>query len=115
MAINLAIRLAAEPLRSLAFGSISGTYAGIGTAFVNPCRILLVQNLTDETMLFSFDGVNDHFVLPAEGFVLIDVESNKTTTGGALNIPVGTRIYAKDAGTPPTTGAVYVSTFYGAS
>lgn len=114
MAINTAVRLAAETLRTLAFGSISGTYAGIGTSFVNPCRILLVQNLTNNTLVFSFDGVNDHFVLPSNGFVLIDVESNKTTTGGALNLPTGTRVYVKEIGTP-TTGAVYVSTLYGAS
>jgi hypothetical protein len=114
MAINTAVRLAAEPVRSLAFGSISGTYAGIGTSFVFPCRILFIQNLTDATLMFSFDGVNDHFPLPASGFLLVDVESNKTTTGGALNLPIGTRVYVRTIGTP-TLGSVYVSTFYGAS
>lgn len=114
MAINLSVRLAAEPVRSLGFASITSSYMGIGTSFVYPCRILLIQNLTDDTLMFSFDGINDHFPLPGAGFILIDIESNKTSTGGALNLPAGTRIYVKTVGSP-TQGSVYVSTFYGAS
>lgn len=114
MAFNTAIRLAAEPLRSRAFGSISGTYAAIGTAFTYPCRILLVQNLTDATLLFSLNGIDDHFPLPPNGFLLIDIESNKTAVGGALNLPAGSFIFVKQSGTP-TSGSAYLTTFYGAS
>ena len=107
---NLAVRLYPETLRSLAFGSISGTYAGIGTAFLNPSRILYVLNNTDALLTYSFDGVNDHFVLPSAGFILLDVTANKTETGGALSISQGQRVYVKGA---PGSGSTYVSTFYG--
>ena len=50
-----AIRLAPEPVRTLAFGSIEVAYMGIGTAFTKPIRILMIQNLTDESLMFSFD------------------------------------------------------------
>lgn len=107
----MAIRLLAEPLRSLAAASVVGTYVAIGTAFEHPSRILLVQNLTDQTVAFSFDGIDDHFVLPANGFLLTDFTANKTHQMGAF-LAQGTIIYVKEVGNP-TTGSVYVSTFYG--
>ena len=108
---NLAVRLYPEPLRTLAFGSISGTYAGIGSALFNPSRILYIVNTTDVLLTFSFDGITDHFVIPASSYILIDVTSNMTLTGGALNIAQGERIYVKGS---PTLGSVYLSTFFGA-
>jgi hypothetical protein len=107
---NLAVRLYPEVLRTLAFGSISGTYAGIGTPLLNPSRILYIVNTTDVLLTFSFDGINPHFVIPSGSYILIDITSNMTLTGGALNIAAGQRIYVEGA---PTLGAVYLSTFYG--
>ncbi len=110
MSSNLAIRLLAEPLRSLAFGSISGTYAGIGTSFANPCRIMHILNTTDVVLTFSMDGVNDHFVVAPNGFILLDITTNKTQVGGSLVISQGQRIYVKGS---PTLGSVYLAVFYG--
>lgn len=109
---SLAIRLLAEPLRSLAFGSIGASYMGIGTAFVHPIRLLYIQNLTDVAVLFSLDGINDHWILPTEGYMIVDITANKTREQGWY-IAEGTRLYAKEFSGPPTQGGVYVSTFYG--
>ena len=106
-----AIRLLFEPVQSLAFGSISGTYMGIGIPLANPARMIFVQNLTDATLMFSIDGISDHFPLPSEGFLLMDVTSNKTSTQG-FYISEGTRFYVKEIGTP-STGSVYLSVMYG--
>lgn len=111
MSSSLAIRFAAEALRSIAFGSISASYMGIGTALANPARQLFLQNLTDATLMFSFDGVNDHFPLPASGFLLLDLTANKTIQQGWF-LAEGQRLYVKELGTP-TTGSVYFSVFYG--
>lgn len=99
-----------EPLRTIAFGGITGTYAGVGTALTNPGRIYWLQNDTDALLTFSWDGLTDHFVLPSGAFVLLDVTSNRTDTGGSLNIATGQRTYVKGA---PTSGAVYLTSFYG--
>ena len=111
MSISSTIRLFPEPLRSLGFASIGAGYMGIGTALDNPSRILHIQNLTDATLLFSFNGVDDHEVLPANAFLLIDVTTNRTTDSG-LYFAAGTRIYVKQSGVP-TSGSVYVANFYG--
>ena len=106
-----AVRLQFEPVRSLAYGSIGAGYMGVGTSLANPARQIFVQNLTDVTLMFSFDGVNDHFPLPSSGFLLLDITTNKTQSQG-FYIAEGDRLYVKEVGTP-TLGAVYFSVMYG--
>jgi hypothetical protein len=108
---NLAIRLQFEPVRSLGEASIGAGYMGVGTPIANPARQFFIQNLTDVTLMFSFDGINDHFPLPSNGFLLDDVTSNKTQQGG-FYIAEGTRLYVKEIGTP-STGSVYFSVMFG--
>jgi len=107
---NLAVRLYPEPLRTLAYSAISGTYTGIGTALTNPSRILYIVNATDVLLTFSFDGLTAHFVIPSQSYILIDITANQAAASGALNIAQGQRIYVEGA---PTLGAVYLSTFFG--
>jgi len=110
---SLSVRLFPEPLRTLAFGAIGAGYMGVGTAFANPCRLIFIQNLTDALLMFSMDGMIDHFPLPSNGFLLLDISANRNNPQGALYISEGTRIYVKDTGVAPTMGAVYVTVFYG--
>jgi hypothetical protein len=109
------IRLAFEPLRTVTATSIagaSGSYIPIGDETEFPSRQILVQNLTDVTLVFSLDGINDHFALPTSGFLLLDVTSNAAISMGFF-IASGTTVYVNEIGTP-TTGSVYVSSMYGA-
>jgi hypothetical protein len=109
------IRLMIEPVRALAFGSISGTYMGVGTAISNPARIFWINNLTDTDLMCSFDGINDHFPLPHDSFVILDATSNKTFPVG-FYLAEGTRLYVKElAGVAPAAGSVYFTVFYGSS
>lgn len=112
MATSLSIRLEAELLRSLAFGSIGASYTGIGTSLESPVRIFHLQNLTDAELMFSFDGVDDHLVLPSNGYILLDVTANKTREDGCY-LAEGTRIYVKQLGIP-ASGNIYLTTFSGA-
>lgn len=111
MAIQQAIRFRADTVRSLAFGSIGAAYMGVGTALTQPIRQFFIQNLTDGTLMFSFDGINDHFPLPRNGFYVSDITANASTPGGWF-LAEGDRLYVKEVDTP-TTGSVYFSAFYG--
>jgi hypothetical protein len=113
MATNLAVRVMPEPVRSLAFGSISGTYAGIGTPFLNPVHLFIIQNFTDQSVMISWDGINDHFPVASMGYIIMDVTSNKTVTAGSFMIAQGTRFYVKQLSGAPSLGSVYLSVFYG--
>ena len=108
---TLAMRLRAEPQRTLDYTAITNAYMGIGTPAEHPVRILHVMNLTDETLQFSYDGLNDHFPLPANGFLLLDITANKSVSNGFF-LAEGKRLYVKELGTP-SSGAVYVTYYYG--
>jgi len=113
MSQTQAIKLAVESVRSLAFGSIDAGYTGVGTAISSPARILHIQNLTDVTLMFSYDGVYDHFPMAMNSFLLLDITTNKAREQGYY-LADGTRIYVKRVGVP-TTGSVYVTVYYGST
>jgi hypothetical protein len=101
-----------EPLRSLAFGSISGTYAKVGTPFLNAEHIISIDNTTDAQVTISFDGINDHLVVPPSAGKVFDLSSNKISTVQKLMMPQNTQVYTKQTSAGPTLGSVYVSVIY---
>lgn len=108
---SLSIKLQFDPVRSIAFGAIGGGYTGIGTALSNPASQIFVQNMTDAILMFSFDGVNDHFPLFANGYFLNDIGSNRSVAQ-AFFLGAGERLYVRTIGNP-TTGSVYFTVAYG--
>ena len=106
---STSVRIRYENLRTLAFGAISGTYAGVGAAFANPVRILKITNTTDGDLTISFDGVNDKDIVPASSSWIHDYGSNKAETGGQLDQAIGERVYVKGTA---SLGSVYVTVIY---
>jgi len=109
MAIEIKVKF--ESLRSLAFGAIGAAYMSVGTATDHPARMVLIQNLTDADLMFSFDGINDHFPIKFNSSFILDVSSNKTIDTGFF-IEKGTKLYTKQIGVP-SSGGVYFTVFYG--
>lgn len=101
-----------EPLRSLAFGGISGSYAPVGTPFENPCRLICLTNDTEGNVVFSRDGVTDELFVGAGSFKLFDVTTNHNPeTSSDLAFKVGTQFYVKQL-EAPVSGAVYIEVLY---
>lgn len=98
-----------DGLRSLAGGSLSGTYQAIGTAFTHQMRILKIVNNTTSDVILSFDGINDNDIVPAGGFVLYDGNTNKNLPDSRYIFQPNTTIYAKTG----TTNAVFVIGLFG--
>ncbi len=98
-----------DTFRSLAFGSISGTYANVGTALTSPCTIFKISNNTDGDMIFSVDGgLTDHMFLAAGSFTLYDLRANmKPRNQDDYVLIVGSQFSVKEV-TTPTSGDVYV-------
>ena len=113
--MSLALRLLPEPIRSVAFGSVSGTYTGIGTAITNPARVLYLVSTLDIHTMISFNGIDDHMVLLANGYIMLDVSSNQSFNQG-LYVSMGQRLYVKQiGGAAATSGNVYLTVMYGAN
>lgn len=108
--MSLSIRAYPETLRTLAFGAIGAGYTALGTPFIHPIRLFLIQNTTDVLITVSFDGANDHMVIPSNSFILLDISSNRDSAAEEWYFAQGTQISIKGA---PTSGSVYLSVFYG--
>ena len=111
--MSLAIRLFPEPLRTVAFGAVGAGYVAVGTPLAHPSSIFMMQNGTDVALLYSLDGVNDHFVVPSNGFILFDLVTNRTLPQGAF-FGQGTQVYVKQGSSgAPATGNTYVTSVFG--
>ena len=104
-------RMLAQPLRELAFGGVGASFTPIGNPLSNQIRIIHIYNLTNVTLMFSFTGNTDHFRLPANGFLLLDLCCNKINDGGFF-VSENTQMYVKQDGSAPTSGTVNVSAYY---
>ena len=101
-----------EALRSLAFGSISGSYTAVGAGFANATRLICITNNTEGDMFFSIDGTTDHLYVPAGSFKLFDLSANRRNVNqDDCVLPVGTVVYVKQD-TAPVSGSVYVEVLY---
>ncbi len=109
--MSFGVRIVPDTLRSRGFAGIGAAYLAIGSVFAHPMRLINIQNLTDAILLFSFDGVNDHVIIPNESGIIYDFCTNRVGMAGAM-ISNGTTIFVKQSGVP-TSGSVYVSCFYG--
>ena len=109
---SLSVRILPEPLRSLAFGSITSGYVAIGDPLAHPSRIVHFQNATDEAIYLSWDGINDHFYILSGSFILLDCGTNRGSVASEMAVSQGTQFYIKYA-SAPSLGGVYISTLYG--
>lgn len=96
-----------DTIRSIAFGSISGSYAAVGAAFALPVRLIMFLNNTNGDVFLSTNGVDNMLFLPADSFQLFDMNTNRTNQDQYWVLPAGTQIYVKQS-SAPTSGAVYV-------
>jgi hypothetical protein len=103
-----------DTLRTLASGSISGTYAAVGSPIAFNSRIICFTNLTQGIMIFSTDSSNatGQIIVPAGSFKLLDLTANIVPgKDDNFTIAVGTQFYVKQS-TAPTSGAVYIESVY---
>jgi len=107
------IRVDYETEKTLAFGSIVAGYTLVGTRFANNIRLLVLQNLTDQAVTFSFDGIRDAITLPASGQIVLDWGADKSRQAADFIQAINSGVWVKQSGVP-TTGSVYVSAFFAA-
>lgn len=102
-----------DVVRTLAFGSISGTYTAVGTPVLRNWREFRISNTTDGAVYISVDQVNDNFYLPAHSFVLWDLATNAIPIGetDSFVLAVNTQFYVKSSAVL-TIGGVFIEGIY---
>lgn len=99
-----------DSLRSLGFGSISGTYAPVGGSFTHQIRLVKFVNDTNADLTVSLDGTTDNDLVPAGGFALYDFTTNRVSTEGTFVFQPGTQVFVKGS---PSSGTFYVTAVFG--
>lgn len=110
----MAKRMVFDALRSIAYTSISGTYAAIGTAVAVPARIMCLTNTTDVDMIVSDDSTVSagKLLLPAGSFKLFDITSNMNPTlDDTVTVGEQVTFYVKQVASP-MKGSVYLEIVY---
>lgn len=110
MSIANGIPIVPETLRTVAFGGIGAAYSELGDPFDNAIRLISFKNFTNETLTFSFDGVNDHEILLENSAIILDLTSNSSNHFFPV-IRAGTQIWVKATGALPASGAAYMSAY----
>lgn len=116
-------RLLFEPLRYIDSANITANYSLAATmsddgtangqiALLHPARLIKVDNHTDQDMKFSFDGVNDHFVVHAGSAMILDITSNAQPDNPYF-LGKGEVLYIKYVADPTDGTFVYFSVMYG--
>ena len=101
-----------DAIRTVANGSLSGSYAAIGTPFAYQARIICWTNTTNEDVLFSMDGSTDQVIVPAGSFKLFDITTNhRPVNQDDFCFAIGTQWYVKYV-SMPNSGAVYLEVLY---
>lgn len=101
-----------DAVRELAFGSISGTYAAVGTATTDHARLIRFVNSTDAQVYISLDGITNNIKLVPNSFALFDFSTNKIQDDG-LFVSVGTTFYTKQVSGAPGSGSVWIEVVSG--
>jgi hypothetical protein len=102
-----------DALRVVAFGSITGSYTPVGTAFTHIMRTIRFVNTTDADVLISFDTVNDNIIVPAGSFVLYDCTTNREESLSYFVFSIGTQVFIKQSSGAPSKGSFYVECLFG--
>ena len=102
------IRLTPEVLRSINSASFTGSYQTIGTPLLFNSRIVKFTNLSTVNVTVSWNGITTADIVPAGGFLLIDVAAGRQLTA-ELYIPAGTQFWAEGTA---GVGLFYLSSYY---
>jgi hypothetical protein len=100
-----------ETIRSIDSATFTGSYQKLGSAITNPSVLMKLFNNSGSLITISFDGVNDHDVMPAGSFEIFDFGSDSQSVSGdaRLALPAGTQVFVKASS---STGLVYLVTVY---
>jgi len=95
-----------DTLRSVAFGSLTTSYAQLGAVLPNNAVAIAFKNNTNGLVLVSFDGINDNLVYPSGSYGVYDIRTNAPSTVDYL-LSMNTAILVKYSGSAPTSGSFY--------
>jgi len=94
-------------LRSVAFGTLTTSYAIVGSELPTPAVCVSFTNNTNGIVYVSTDGIHDMIAIPAGWGKVFDIRTNAPNATDYL-FPEGTPFLVKYSGSAPTSGSFYI-------
>lgn len=104
---NYQSKLFPNTILSIDSSTFTGSYQLVGVLSGN-ARIVKFTNNSNQLVTLSWDGTNDHEILPPLSFLLIDASANKQGTWGC-EVVDGQPFYAKGSA---GSGLLYISSYF---
>lgn len=102
------LRIFPDSLRTREAAGFTGSYQTLGTPLLYASPLMKFVNNSSVLVTISWDGINDHDIIPANSFALYDFCSDAGTVRG-LFAPKNTQFYVKGSA---GTGSMYLVVFY---
>lgn len=102
---NTGARLKPEPIREVAFGSLTASYVQLGAAITAPLRIVIMTNTTDADVYVSMNGTDNQFRVVAGTFKLLDLKCNDAFFGKD-------EVFKVKYKTAPTSGDFFIEAMF---
>lgn len=113
------LRYLQEPIRSIAFGDIPAAYDISNTmqdannviALQHPARFIVIHNVTNQPLMFSMNGTDDHIYVYTSSAQIRDIASNKQNNN-SMFMGNGEVLYVRYIDSAPTSGDVFFEVAY---
>lgn len=96
-----------DTLRVVAFGSLTTSYAIVGSVLPSDAVCVAFTNATNGIVYVSTDGINDMIAIPAGFGKVFDIRTNAPNATDYL-LGKGTPFLVKYSGNAPTSGSFYI-------
>lgn len=96
------------PIISVASSSLTGTYALAGV-LLNPVSIFRIINISNQLVQASFDGINDHDVIPSTDVLQLSLQANSEPQNHRGLFRKNTPVFLKGTA---GTGNIYITGYY---
>jgi hypothetical protein len=101
------------PIQVFAFGDVGADYTIVDVdGFDGPLRFLRFTSTLDESVIISFDGVNDHEFIFDDDEIDINAQLCSSPKNKRSLFKNKTKVYVKAAAGLPGSGAIVISGFY---
>lgn len=96
-----------DTLRSVAFGSITSSYAIVGAVLPASAVAVTFTNTTNGIIYVSTNGTTDMIAVPPQWGKIFDIRTNSPMNTDYL-LSSGTPFLVKYSGSAPTLGSFYI-------
>ncbi len=96
-----------DPIRDVAFGSITNAFVALGSPIASQTRILSLNNLTNGIIQISLDGTNVNFQLAPTSYKIFNISAN-AYAGNEFCLSVHVQLYVRYVGSAPSSGDFWV-------